>query len=326
MKSRLVAVGAALALAAATQCAVATADTEPTASTVSPTNRQQSAQSKPASAGGFVTSVPDSAGINDASCRPTGAVTEPVMLIHGTSDNASTWNELIPVLKSAGMCVWAFDYGADDVTLQNAIPSMKGIGDIRDSATEVAEQIRYVRQATGAQKVNLVGHSQGGLLTKFFTEVDGGADEVARVVTVGANFHGTTLNGAGPTLLALVKAMPQLARFLASTAAVEQLAGSEFMAKVNQFKDTSAGVSYTSIYSPADVTVTPNDASILTAVPGADVVHVDLKEVCGASVAHPDLPSDRVSMSQILWGLQRGPGEQPDPASCGDLGLEFYGS
>ncbi|HAT1252086.1 TPA: alpha/beta hydrolase, partial [Corynebacterium striatum] len=78
------------------------------------------------------------------------------------------------------MCVWAFDYGADDVTLQNAIPAMKAIGDLDASASEIAEQIEYVRSATGSDKVNLVGHSQGGLHTKTFTQLYSSPEEVSR--------------------------------------------------------------------------------------------------------------------------------------------------
>ena len=63
-------------------------------------------------------SVPESLGINDPSCVPSGDITEPVVLLHGTSNNASVWGNLVHLLQDQGACVWAFDYGADDVTLQ----------------------------------------------------------------------------------------------------------------------------------------------------------------------------------------------------------------
>ncbi|NTS21872.1 alpha/beta fold hydrolase, partial [Bacteroides fragilis] len=55
-----------------------------------------------------------------------------------------------------------------------------------------------VRSATGSDKVNLVGHSQGGLHTKTFTQLYGSPEEVSRVVAIGGNYHGTTLSGMGP--------------------------------------------------------------------------------------------------------------------------------
>ena len=97
--------------------------------------------------------------------------------------------------------MWAFDYGADDVTLQNMIPSVKAIANLDDSAAEIADQVDYVREVTGSDKVNLVGHSQGGMHIKTYTQMHGGAGHVSHAVALGGNFHGTTLNGQGRRFL-----------------------------------------------------------------------------------------------------------------------------
>lgn len=264
------------------------------------------------------TSAPAEWGINDPECVPTGAVKEPVILLHGTSNNATAWEKLVPVLQEQGMCVWAFDYGADDATLQNAIPSAKAIGDLDESAQEIAAQVAKVREVTGAEMVNLVGHSQGGLHTKTYEQVYGEPGTVARVVAVGGNYHGTTLGGAADALKPLILGAPKLAAFLASTAAIQQVYFSDFYARLNELPDTVAGVQYTSIYSPADATVTPNNISHLEAVEGADVVNLDLGEVCGAEPRHDQLTRDPMAISQIVWGLTREVGAQPDSASCVD--------
>ena len=257
-----------------------------------------------------------SLGINDPSCAPSGEVREPVVLLHGTSDNASTWDELIPVLQEQGMCVWAFDYGADDVTLQNANPRTKAIADLDDSAREIAQQIDYVREVTGSDKVNLVGHSQGGLHIKTYTQMYGSPEHVAHAVAIGGNFHGTTLNGMGTVLAKVIAAMPNFARFMASSAGIQQVVGAEFIEHLNTLPDTAPGPLYTSIYSPADVTVTPNSSSMLAAVDGADVVNIDLGELCGAQPQHPDLPRDPMVMSQVLFGLTREAGQEADSSTC----------
>lgn len=271
-----------------------------------------------------VTSASPAWGINDPNCVPTSTVKEPVILIHGTSDSAKNWSHVAPALKAQGMCVWAFDYGADDVTLQNINPAMKAIGDLDASAREIADQVAYVRQVTGAEKVNLVGHSQGGMHTKTYEQLYGEPGTVARVVAIGGNYHGTTLNGFATFMEPLITGAPGLAAFLATTAGIQQVVGSPFMTKLNALPDTLAGVQYTSIYSPIDTTVTPHSSSMLTAVPGADVVNIDLGEVCGASPRHEKLPHDNAAISQIIWGLTRAAGEQPDPATCPGAGLAFY--
>lgn len=270
---------------------------------------------KESQVGGFVSSAPKEWGINEPSCVPTGKVKEPVVLIHGTSDNASKWKDAVPVLKGAGMCLWAFDYGAEDKTLQDVLPRFKAIGDLDASAREVAAQIEYVREVTGSQKVNLVGHSQGGTHTKSYEQMYGTSNSVARVVAIGGNYHGTTLSGlAEGTADAL--AASKLPSYLASTASIQQIAGSEFFTKLNALPDTSAGVMYTSIYSPADTTVTPNSTSHLVPVAGSDVVNMNIQDVCGAAPQHARMPNNQVMISQIVWGLTRDFGEQPNPDSC----------
>lgn len=264
----------------------------------------------------FVTSLPKDLKVNDPSCVPTGTVTEPVVLLHGTTDNSGSWATAIPELQKHGMCVWTFDYGADDVSFPNAIPSLKAIAPLDQAADEVEQLIDRVLQETGAPKVALVGFSQGGLHTKTFMERAGKRDKVTRVATIGAPFHGTTLAGMSDFLRPIVAAVPGLAHFLVSSAAVDQLRDSAFIQELNALPDTAAGISYTSIYSPGDTTVTPNETSKLTAVPGADVANVDLGAVCGVSPQHPSLPRTEAAIAQIIWSLERGVGEAPSSAHC----------
>lgn len=272
--------------------------------------------SAPAASAAPVTTADPAWGINDPSCVPTSEVKEPVILLHGTWDSSKNWRSLAPVLKEQGMCVWAFDYGADDVSIANAISTQKAIGDLDTSAKEIADHVRYVRQVTGAAKVNLVGHSQGGMHTKTYEQMYGDPGTVARVVAIAGNYHGTTLNGNASWLDHLVTAAPDVAKFLASTAGVQQLVGSPFITQLNSLPDTTAGVTYTSIYTPGDTTVTPNSSSQLTAVPGADVVNLDLGKLCGATPRHDQIPHNSAAIAQVVWGLTRGAGEQPTEAHC----------
>ncbi len=49
-----------------------------------------------------------------------------------------------------------------------------GIGDLRDSAKELAAEVAKVRALTGARQVDLVGHSLGGLMPHWYlTKLDG---------------------------------------------------------------------------------------------------------------------------------------------------------
>ena len=87
--------------------------------------------------GDFETSARESWGINGPSCQPAGSVEEPVVLIYGTSGNATTWSELVPVPKighvRVGIRLWR---RGRDAAERGSLA--QGDGGLDDSAEEVA--------------------------------------------------------------------------------------------------------------------------------------------------------------------------------------------
>src|SRR6476646_4095907 len=97
-------------------------------------------------------------------CRPTAAHPEPVILVHGTAENMfNNWQAMAPALKAAGYCVYAFDYGSYN---GSGAVGVYGLGDIAQSAQELKAYVDSVLARTGASKVDLVGHSQGGMMPR----------------------------------------------------------------------------------------------------------------------------------------------------------------
>src|SRR6478609_7715072 len=115
-------------------------------------------------------------GANDWSCKPTAAHPRPVVLVHGTfADMSNSWQAISPLLKNNGYCVFALDYGS--YAGSGAI-GVYGTGEIPDSAAELNAFVDQVRAATGAAEVDVVGHSQGGMMPRYYLEFLGGAEEV----------------------------------------------------------------------------------------------------------------------------------------------------
>ena len=50
-------------------------------------------------------SAPEPLGINDPSCVSSGDITELVVLLHGTSNNASAWGNSVHLLQDRGVRV-----------------------------------------------------------------------------------------------------------------------------------------------------------------------------------------------------------------------------
>src|SRR3954454_12546457 len=124
-------------------------------------------------------------GANDWSCRPTAAHPAPVVLVNGTFEGAfDNWLTVSPQIKAAGYCVFALDYRAP------------GTAGIRPSAGRLARFVDAVLAATKASKVSLVGHSQGGMMPRWYIKFDGGASKVDDLVGLAPSNHGTTTPGA----------------------------------------------------------------------------------------------------------------------------------
>ncbi|MEO9185134.1 MAG: alpha/beta fold hydrolase, partial [Kofleriaceae bacterium] len=54
-----------------------------------------------------------------------------------------------------------------------------------------------VRAATGADQVDLIGHSMGGVVARYFVKLAGGDAAVHRVITIGSPHAGTDVGGFG---------------------------------------------------------------------------------------------------------------------------------
>ena len=98
-----------------------------------------------------------------------------MILVHGTLANMNdNWQAASPILANHGYCVFAFNYGGSPPGAP-----IQGTGDIAASAQQLAAFVSQVLAATGAAKVDLVGHSQGGMMPRYYIDDLGGAARVA---------------------------------------------------------------------------------------------------------------------------------------------------
>ncbi|WP_267246063.1 esterase/lipase family protein [Streptomyces sp. PR69] len=212
-----------------------------------------------------------SSGWNDYSCKPSAAHPRPVVLVHGTFGNSvDNWLGLAPYLVKRGYCVFSLDYGQ----LPN-VPFFHGIGPIDKSAEQLDAYVDKVLDATGAAEADLVGHSQGGLMPRYYLKFLGGADKVNALVGLAPSNHGSTLHG----LTGLLSYFPGVADLISekTPALADQIAGSPFLTKLNEGGDTVPGVQYTVIATKYDEVVTPYRSSFLD---GPNVRNVVVQDLC----------------------------------------------
>ncbi|WP_431783495.1 esterase/lipase family protein [Streptomyces chumphonensis] len=132
------------------------------------------------------------AGANDWDCEPSPEHPEPVVLVPATLSNmGGNWAALSPMLANAGYCVYSFNYGMNGLSLGR----FGGLTDISGSARTMSDFVDRVLAATGAEKVDVVGHSQGGMMPHYYVKRLGGAETVDDFVALAPSNHGTTSDG-----------------------------------------------------------------------------------------------------------------------------------
>jgi triacylglycerol esterase/lipase EstA (alpha/beta hydrolase family) len=239
------------------------------------------------------------AGANDWSCQPSAAHPEPVILLHGTIENMTyNWFTLAPLLHNAGYCVFALNYGQEP-GIHVGLPGSSetgGVAPVADSAVQLAAFVTKVRTATGAAKVDLVGHSQGGMMPRYYLRFLGGAAYVHALVAVAPSNHGTTVDG-----LAALPGVPQLLATGLGPSVTDQIADSAFLTQLNAGGDTMPGVRYTVIESSYDEVVTPYTSAFLT---GPDVTDILLQQQCPLDVSdHLAISFDANALRDVLNAL-----------------------
>jgi triacylglycerol esterase/lipase EstA (alpha/beta hydrolase family) len=261
-------------------------------------------------------------GVNVPDCHPAAAGPQqyPVILLPGTLyDMADTWQALGPILADDGWCVYGLNYGA---TISTTLSGGRiwSVGDIPTSAHQLATFVGQVLAATGANKVDIVGWSQGGMMPRWYLRFDGGAAHVHDLVGLAPSNHGTTAGGMSALFdAATALGLPAPLTLVQCPACTQQLVGSSFLHRLNAGGDTVPRVHYTVVETEDDEVVTPYTSAFLS---GTAVTNVTLQEQCPDDHAdHLAMPYDSAALQDVVQALDDMPSFSVD---CG-LGLPALG-
>ena len=162
---------------------------------------------------------------------------DPVVIVNGTFGPAFFYEPLAKRLRDD-------DHEAFIFELTNL-----GTTDIADTARDLAAFVDDVRARTGADKVDLVGHSQGGLVARQYVKYLGGDSTVDSLVSLGAPHYGTEV--------ANIAAFFGGGDCLGIVACQQMAEGSDFVNALNDGDDTIGSVRYTNFYTSLDELVRP---------------------------------------------------------------------
>jgi triacylglycerol lipase len=175
-------------------------------------------------------------------------------------------------------------------------PPGDGTGDLRVQAAALDRAVTDA-MAAGAESVDIVGYSAGGVVARVWAQEYDGQRRARRIVTLGSPHHGARIAAVGAA--AVPGACP--------TACLQLAPGSSLLAGLPSPVPTPPG--WLSVWTSADETVTPPDSARL---PGA--VNVVLQSVCPtARTSHGGLPTDPTVTRLVLDALGPQPLAAPTP-------------
>lgn len=264
-------------------------------------------------------------GSNNWSCKPSVTHPEPVILVHGLSANQTdNWQTMSPLLADNGYCVFALTYG----TTPGAVFPLNQVGGLipmQQSATQLSAFVQRVRAATGAAKVDLVGHSEGTLMPEWYLKFDGGAAFVKRYVAVAPLYQGTNAAGLATldnlaTTFGFSPVVNGIVNPLCGSCQ-QFLHGSSYLQQINSGSGPAVpGVTYTTIMTRYDELVVPYTSGYLNAPNATNIV---VQDQCPLDFSdHLAVIADPVTGQDILNALDP---THPGPVPC-TLVLPFIGS
>jgi pimeloyl-ACP methyl ester carboxylesterase len=121
----------------------------------------------------------------------------PVVLVHGLASNAATWAEYTKqggYLAAIGLRGFAVGDGqaGGEMFMGDSSQPLKQTKTIAQNAEELARYVAGVKRATGAQAVDLVAHSMGGLVSRYYIDRLMGGRDVAQLIMLGSPHGGTS--------------------------------------------------------------------------------------------------------------------------------------
>jgi triacylglycerol lipase len=247
---------------------------------------------------------PPPAGANDFACEPSAAHPRPVVLVHGLGANMQeNWSYHSPRIKAAGYCVFALTYGVDPRTALFPV-KIGGTIPMENSAPELAAFVDRVLAATGADQVDLVGHSEGTVMPRYYLERLGGAPKVKRFVALTPLWRGTEVGGAA-MLRDLAEPLGLAAPIVNLVASIcgscpQFLRGSPYLNDLNADGEAIPGIEHTNVITRYDELVTPPTSGVMRDG-GTNII---LQDVCPTNVSeHLAIAFDPVVTQLILNAL-----------------------
>jgi pimeloyl-ACP methyl ester carboxylesterase len=193
----------------------------------------------------------------------------PVLLIHGYFGTRGSMYMLERRLNDDGVCVFSFNLGTLNVR------------DIRSSAFLIHRKIEAILAQTPVKKIDILGHSMGGLIGLYYIKRLGGHDKVRKLIMLGTPLKGTWAALFGVATMGLL-----------STSAWQLLPTSRFLRELSDGPNPRS-VQYYTIVADRDW-ICPPASSVLE-----EASHMSVP------LGHSSLVLSEEVYRHVLWALRQ---------------------
>lgn len=193
----------------------------------------------------------------------------PVLLIHGFLGTRGSMFVIEQRLQSDGFDVISFNLG------------LLNVRDIRTSALLIHRKVEQILKQTGVRRIDIIGHSMGGLIGLYYIKHLGGQKHVRRLVMMGTPARGTWMALLGVATMGLL-----------SSSSWQLLPGSSFLQELHD--------------GPL-----PNDVEVFTIAAERDwVCPLPATQLEGAHaivvpLGHASLVMSDAVYRKVLWALRK---------------------
>lgn len=207
----------------------------------------------------------------------------PVILVHGTAGGGQTnWGTYVPLLTRHGFSVFTLTYGAP-TNAPWPLSAFGGVGPIEDSAAEFGAFVDKVLADTGAEQVDVVGHSQGTLMPNYYAKFLGGAAKIRRYISLAPLWHGTEAFGQLRGLISALTLRLGVDTALTVHSVPQMITGSDFMNRMNEGGSPYVpGIEYTNISTRHDEFVRPYTSGQVEGGPEHTVTNIVVQDGCAS--------------------------------------------
>ncbi|MEH2355676.1 esterase/lipase family protein [Nostoc sp.] len=189
----------------------------------------------------------------------------PVLLIHGIDDTEAVFHRMAAQLRLQGWSVYSL----------NLVPNNGDVG-----LDELAKQVADYVTATFVpeQRLDLIGFSMGGIVSRYYVQRLGGINRVQRFITISSPHYGTVV-AYGSSRPGCLQMRPD----------------SIFLKDLNSDAVMLGQLDFTSIWTPYDLMIVPANSSQMS-VGSQVIVPVSL---------HPWMLTDSRSLAAVTAALAK---------------------